>query len=59
LSGHTALFLKYWEFITDNFKKAGWSLGRSQPLVLKDTQSSLLTHIAAMESVTLCGRMKS
>jgi len=27
LSGHTALFLKYWAIIADNLSKAGWSLG--------------------------------
>ena len=31
----------------------------SQPLILRDEQCGLLTHIAATEGVSLCVRMKS
>ena len=41
--------MKYWEIIADNLKKAGWSWAASQPLILRDEQSGLLTHIAATE----------
>jgi hypothetical protein len=27
--------MKYWEIIADNLKKAGWSLGWSQPLIVE------------------------
>jgi hypothetical protein len=48
--------VKYWEIIADNLKKAGWRWAASQPLILTDEQSGLLTRIAAMESVSLCSR---
>jgi len=42
-----------------NLSKAGWSWGWSQPLILRDEQSGLLTHSAGVESVSLCVPMKS
>jgi len=44
--------VKYWEIIADNLSKAGWSLGLR-------LSRGLLTRIAAMESVSLCVRLKS
>jgi hypothetical protein len=45
--------------ITDNLSKAGFGFGLlSQRLILRGERSGLLTHIATMESVSLCVRMK-
>ncbi len=51
--------MKDWEIIADNLSKAGWSWAASQRLIPTGEQSGLLTHIAAMESVSLRERMKS
>jgi hypothetical protein len=48
--------VNYWEIIADNLKKAGWSLGYLSAMIPTDQQTGLLTHIAAMESVSLCER---
>jgi hypothetical protein len=40
-------------------REAGWSWAVLQRLIPAAKQSSLLTHIATMESVSLCVRMKS
>jgi hypothetical protein len=48
--------VKYWEIIADNLSKAGWSWGCISPCIAKGERSGLLTHIAAMETGTLCGR---
>jgi hypothetical protein len=48
--------VNYWEIIARNLKKRGWSLVRSQPLILAGEQSSLRTHIATMENGSLCER---
>ena len=49
----------YWEIIADNLRKAGWSLGCVATVDALGERSSLLTRIAATESVSLCVRMKS
>jgi hypothetical protein len=51
--------VKYWEIIADNLSKAGWSWAASQRWIPTGQQSSLLMRIAMMESISLCGRMKS
>jgi hypothetical protein len=51
--------VQYWEIIADNLKKAGWSWVASQPWILRDEQSGLLTRIATTEGVSLCRRMIS
>jgi hypothetical protein len=50
--------MKYWEIIADNLSKAGVGAA-SQPWILADKQSGLLTRIAMTESVLLRERMKS
>src|SRR5262249_12964821 len=52
-------FMKYWEIIADNLSKADGREAVSQPWIAKGERSSLPTHIAAMESVSLCTQMKS
>jgi len=51
--------VKYWEIITDNLSKAGWSWVASQRLIPTGERSGLQTHTATTESVSLCTRMKS
>jgi hypothetical protein len=51
--------MKYWEIIANNLKKRGWSLGWVSAVDPDGEQSGLLTHIAATENVSLCGRTKS
>jgi hypothetical protein len=46
--------MKYWEIITDNLRKAGWSLGWSQLSILRGEQPGLLTDIATMEGASSC-----
>jgi hypothetical protein len=50
--------VKYWEIIADNLSQAGWSWGCISAVDSKGEQSLLLTRIAAMESVSLCVRIK-
>jgi hypothetical protein len=50
--------VKFWELIADKLSKAGWSLGWSQPWILKVERSGLLTRIATMDSGSLRERMK-
>jgi hypothetical protein len=51
--------VRYREIIVDNLSKAGWSWGCISAVdSLAGEQSSLLTHVATMESVLLCERMK-
>ena len=51
--------MKNWEVIADNLSKAGWSWGCVSTVDSRGHESLLLTHTAIMESVSLCGRMKS
>ena len=51
--------MKYWEIIAENLSKAGWSLGWVSAIDSEGKRSGSLTRIAATESVSLCGRMKS
>ena len=48
--------MKQWEIIADTLSKAG---ATSQRWIVRIARSSLLTHIAATESVSLCVPMKS
>ena len=45
--------VKYWEIIADNLSKAGWSWGCVSAVDSLGEKSSLLTRIAATESVSL------
>jgi len=51
--------MKEWEIIADNLSKAGWSWGCVSALDANGRTIWALTHIAAMESVLSCARMKS
>jgi hypothetical protein len=51
--------LKYWEIIADNLSKAGWSWGWVSAVDSQGARSSLLTHIAMIESGSSCVLMKS
>jgi hypothetical protein len=50
--------VKYWEIITDNLSKAGWSWAASQCWIFRVEQFSLLMHIAATVNASLFARMK-
>jgi hypothetical protein len=51
--------VKYWETSETISAKPDGVAAASQRWIQKDEQSGLLTHIAAMESVSLCVPMKS
>jgi hypothetical protein len=51
--------VKYWEIIADNLSKAGWSWGCVSAVGCNGQTSGLLTRIATMESIWLCGPMKA
>ena len=50
---------EYWEIIADNLSKPVGVGAALQPWIPTGERSSLLTHVATMESVSLCERMKS
>jgi hypothetical protein len=43
--------VKYWEIISDNLRKAGWSLGYVSAID-SDGRTSLMTHTATTEPVS-------
>jgi hypothetical protein len=51
--------MRYWEMIADKLSKAGWTWVVSQRLIPTVEPSSLLTHTATTESVSLCELKKS
>jgi hypothetical protein len=51
--------MRYWEIISDNLSRAGWSLAVSQAWILAPEQSGSRTRIATTASVSSCTRMKA